>query len=432
VARPDWIVVVAFSLLIIVSLLNLNGLAAMVFGLERAFSVVYLIGTGIIILRLWHRRFYLSTPIRLYLWFMGSYIVFGCAASTDSELLLGYMPSAVASVTITLSAYLASLAAFSTFGVAYVVFRLTIILSAAAATVFLTPYFADVVYVHIENLAWTVEGRASGVFANPNETGMAACYAIAFAIGGIELFSSKRIRLMLWGMTAVSIVAVIMSFSRTAIAIAFVMLVVFMLRSMRNAGRSALPVLTGAALVLVGGWFLLEGWREFNWSPGQAQRLGSFERILRGGAELGHDDSHRLEASTVGLKHWLERPFFGHGLADGQSLRELGDTGSHNTYLLILGDAGIVPFFFFVAMIFAFWTSTRYARDCGNVAIAEYFGISFVMAALANHNLLNNRSINVLTGVIMALLALSETARMRRGIPHAGIDAKLKADRYVA
>jgi hypothetical protein len=410
--RPDWAVIVAYSLLAFVSILNLNGIATMAFGIERVFSAMYLIVTGFIVLRLWHRRIPLSSPLKYYLWFMGLYIAFGSAGTEKPEILFQRVQTAAASAAITLAAYMASHELFKMFGVKRVAIQLTILLTVAASTVFLTPYFADVLYVHFDNRAWTIDGRASGFFANPNEAGIAACLAIAFALGTIDLVSSTRLTLALWSLTLLSTVVSVMSFSRAAIAIVFAVFVLYTLRLARRGGKAAMRIIAGATVLFAGGWFLLSGWRSFDWTPNQARRLGTIERLLSGNASEGFDDS-RLLLAKGGVEHWLKSPLLGHGIGDGDSLTELGGLGSHNTYLLILGDAGIVPFIAFMGMVMAYGMRTRSAANCAMSIIPTYFGVVFLLAALSSHNILHHRNINMITGVAMALLYVAEKSRSR-------------------
>ena len=123
----------------------------------------------------------------------------------------------------------------------------------------------------------------------------------------------------------------------------------------------------------------------------------------------GHDMGHSLICALgndkrllwrLGFEKAMEAPVFGHGLGkltymDGAPIGHHGrPTGSHNPYLILLGEAGIVPLLAFVSAIVlllrAQWSAPRsLARDAtvaGVIVIVLYsipfqhlFGVSAFM-----------------------------------------------------
>jgi len=88
--------------------------------------------------------------------------------------------------------------------------------------------------------------------------------------------------------------------------------------------------------------------------------------------------------------------------------------GCHNTFIKVLGEAGIFVFLMFVV------AAVRFAGDLWKIvgrdlrACMMACGVVLLGAALATHNFLDDRNHNAMFGVLIGLTAYDRMVRRRR------------------
>ena len=407
----DRIVLFAFGVIAIGSILNVNGIISMATGNERAVSIFYLAAAILIFGRvLLTRSGHLSMTMRLYILFMIAYV--GCGMiglrriTDDSYLTLNVM---IRSIVITLASYFSTRHLLRSYEYHKFLLVITLVLSLASSSVFLTPLLDKLMYARFNNAAWNVEQRFCGFFGNPNQAGAAACLTIAFALGMTTVASLRRWKLILWSIVAVSALAVLVSFSRTSMIIFVTLSAYFGQYGVRQVGKSLIPLFVGMGLLGVSFWFFLGGWKSFDWTPPQAKRIRSVQNVLTNQAKKG-DDGHRRALTTAGYKYWLKRPIFGQGLACMRTKRWQTGHGVHNTYMMVLGESGVIPFILFASTAISFYFASRRSWLTSVRLIASGYGIVFLLGALTSHNLLEHRNQNVIFGVLVAVTSVTSGA----------------------
>ncbi|CAM4229029.1 O-antigen ligase family protein [Zobellia roscoffensis] len=170
-------------------------------------------------------------------------------------------------------------------------------------------------------------GRYSGFYLNPNSGGFICIlgYALAYSI------KNKKFKLFAqWTFTLMGL----LTFSRT-----FILLwILINLMSIRISIKNANKLLLGAGLL-----FTLVAYNSF--LPVKNKRLTQITETLSGDSNAAKDlnEGSRFETWEKFYGFIIEKPFLGHGWGAFGGGGLGGFLGVHNTYLKVLGEAGIIP-----------------------------------------------------------------------------------------
>ena len=214
-------------------------------------------------------------------------------------------------------------------------------------------------------------GRYSGFYMNPNFAGTICLvgYAISYAIKGKWLPTAGQLIFTLAG---------ILTFSRTFILI---WLIISAVAIYRNKNNLKAPIVGFGVLILV---FLFSNKLTLN-----TQRLGALESIFSGDkiqSEVIEKDT-RAETWALYTDMIMEKPLLGNGYMKLQ-IKNSRLPGVHNSYLMTLGEAGILPFLLLVGIYsYLMFKSALLFRSN-----PEYFYISCVVtvALMVGHGYFNN------------------------------------------
>ena len=256
-----------------------------------------------------------------------------------------------------------------------------------------------------------LHGRSTGTIGQSNELGtylaMFAIFAVAVGFGVRAWFG----RLVIWALAVSAMVGVFMSVSRAS-------LVALVLGGLLVAARSSRTALV--LMVLIAGTSPL-------WVPDYVkERIASTaiesdeeEMVIEGGANA-RLDTWNITLQVVG-DHLLDGiGFTGLGYVLPQISQEMGlraKDSSHNTYLRILAETGILGF---VALLAVIWTCWRLARS-GTRLLANRFdrqlavGLEGMLLALVVSCMFGDRFWEIMvTGNFWLVCALVEHALQQR------------------
>ena len=274
-------------------------------------------------------------------------------------------------------------------GVEYMLKRVLRILTVVCILILVNPFLFDYVYTipsHLSDVPEIARHRFSGTYVDPNLAGGTACYTAGLAL---VLLNGNRYRTFAAPALILSSMAVIVTFSRTALLTLAGMLLFFGLSSMTNFSsqhRSVVTLLTtafvGAACVfvisIVEHIFKVE-------DPTLLLRL---EWTRSFGAAEQNTLSQRMSLLSLGWSQIVESPLFGHGfwqfhhLEGAPRCRMDVLCGVHNSYLMLWGEAGIIPFLLFVFFTGSLlWKSWILPRSLATNAIA-ILTLVFITASL--------------------------------------------------
>lgn len=175
------------------------------------------------------------------------------------------------------------------------------------------------------------QGRYSGFYLNPNTAGFICIYGYALTYG------LKRLPLKLIGQFTFTLMG-ILTFSRTFIVIWLLLNIISLKISIKNIRIFGLGILIFGSLLIMDTLIGLNNPR-FN----QLKSIVNNEDVS--GQELNEDS--RTETWALHYDKIIQSPIIGNGYRTfaGETGRMVG---VHNTYLRIIGEAGIIPLLLFL------------------------------------------------------------------------------------
>lgn len=190
-------------------------------------------------------------------------------------------------------------------------------------------------------------GRYSGFYLNPNAAGFICLigFSLCFSIKNKKYQNLFQL---------IFTIAGLLTFSRTFIIVWILINLVSIRIDIKNIRILGIGVAIAVLVLTFGALFNLNGLR-FK----QYQAVFTNEKSVSSLEEGGRSGTWALFYDEA-LKH----PVFGGGFGKFQG-RGIFKIGPHNTYLLILGEAGIISLLIFVALIMylLFWANRLFKRD---------------------------------------------------------------------
>jgi O-antigen ligase len=205
-------------------------------------------------------------------------------------------------------------------------------------------------------------------------------------------------------------VAVLFTYSRMSIlTFGFVALMqVFVSQILRRKS-----ILFASVAVLAGMmWFFAAGTRDLEGlSSDQQHRLGSIVAIFKGDID-SRVTGGRYELAMAGVTEWLKSPILGNGLTSQRALPGT-NLGPHNTFVLVLGESGIVPgamlMLFFVLFGWQAWRCP--VRPVRTLVLG--FWIIFFLHTLTSHGSFVEKNHALMLGVSFGLLVAAREMQRR-------------------
>lgn len=234
-----------------------------------------------------------------------------------------------------------------------------------------------------------VPGRAGGLYVNPNRAGLAIACGLAVSVFGVP----RRWRLPLIILSAAGVAA---TFSRGAATCLSLVIGWVLLRGTVVSRRVLLAGAAACALALYAGGPALTRFLE---AEGVLNE-NTWARLTLSPAHEGV--ASRANLAELAWSEFLEAPLAGHGLA--ASLSWGVQVSSHNTYLNLAVDHGVLGLLLFPALGLAMLATRR----------AGVFPLLFLTAGLFSHNMLQERY--VLLAVALATAGAEPAAAARRAM----------------
>ena len=236
----------------------------------------------------------------------------------------------------------------------------------------------------------------------------------AIAVGLILACPSRRTAVN-FAHIIIAFGALVLTFSKASIIVSLLMCIIHGLRYRR------IPLILGPIVIVLGIFLFADAVVHselFELSPNQEQRIVDLERLMRGDLD-SETTTGRTIIWELGIQR-MEEVFPGgagickfHELVGG--IME-GDVwlGVHNTYLMVLGEAGVLAFLFFLgANVVLTWRAYR----CKLSSFALMYVILLQANMFDTQSVLIFRVDNVATGLVLGLIGWS---RLHRPAPYSG------------
>ena len=221
------------------------------------------------------------------------------------------------------------------------------ILAVICILILATPLLVDF-YMPPARLSDVVDiapNRFTGTYINPNMAGMVACYAAGLALA---FLNAGRYRTFAVLVMILSSAACLLTYSRTVFFTWALLLLLFLYFSTFNLYRKGTFLGVTLAMAFGAVFFLsISNVERFlALTPDQFNRLMSMKTLDFSG---NYAPNVRWGLWDLGWSRITESPLFGHGLMrfhhlEGAGVCQFGFTcGVHNTYLMLWGEAGLIP-----------------------------------------------------------------------------------------
>lgn len=209
-------------------------------------------------------------------------------------------------------------------------------------------------------------GRYSGFYLNPNEAGFICVFGYTLVYG------MKNTSLKLLGQFVFTLMG-LLTFSRTFIVIWLIVNLISLFISLKNIRILGIGILIFSTLIIIDESVGLNNPR-FE----QLKKIVQNENVT---VNEINDDS-RMSTWSKFYDKVIESPFFGSGY--GSFSGKLGQVGVHNSYLMIIGEAGLIPFLIFLTYIgyLIFW-SFRFFKKSPFILLLT---IALALYLLTDHN----------------------------------------------
>jgi O-antigen ligase len=376
-------------ILLLFSGLNLNGIILLYARVQAQFSPLVFALTLLLLLR-YARRNVFGPRYILFMVFIGSYLTFGSLFSLTTEGEIDYMfLRSYTATPILVSALYFWLRTLSE-GQLERTLRLFkhLLVAACALTLFsgTLSHFFDYV---------APPERASGVFENPDEAAVAALYCIVLTT------AYPNAPILLVGQICVAVAALALTFSKAGFGMLLLITAIIAIR--RRSLLLTVAVSLGIAAVLWAVWWAYQNGL-FTLIGEQRQRFNEMFSILGGEIDTQTTSGRtlvwelglsKIEASLpwgsgLGSFHWLEGGY-------RNTLHEW--LGIHNTYLMVLGESGLIPFLLFVAFLIRLCAGAYRSRN-------PFVALSLLLIVCGDmsvtHGVLGFRLANTILAILMA------------------------------
>ena len=403
-------------------LLNLNGASYMLAGTMNIFSpaialcCLLLLSIGLVSVPL---RRALGIPGMLILACLTSYLLIGLFVALNSGLdsrpnfykdLLSYTNSVV----VIMASALGSCAVLRRVGIERLLKAILLFLIVDCVAILSTPVLSDFYTETFPRFFY----RFHGNFMDPNTAGLVGCLTSVLALSFLCVRRHRRLASLA---LTVAIGATVATSSRTA----FVILILLMAMFLALSDHVRVCIFKWLAVVILVVVIFFQGMDLAYFEKERWQRLLSITAMFPDAEVSDSSMIERRRLLSLGLDETANSPLVGNGFGTLHSMERAsyntsntGRRGVHNQYLVLVGEAGVVPLvlflsFFSVSGLFLFRRSA--ANPVAKTAIA---GWTFVIAiyCLSDNNVLTFRLYVFLIGVSCAVMASGDHRRTIRPV----------------
>jgi O-antigen ligase len=250
-----------------------------------------------------------------------------------------------------------------------------------------------------------VTGRWGGFYVNPNKAGMALMLGMGFGTGVLP-------PLLRIPFTLACGVGVLLTFSRGAIFIWLLLMGLMIFKGILPHKHTSAWLLGLVVLGLITGLQGEEIVRAFNLPHQIIERLEWFKNPLENKADSEGSSGARMEMAETAWGMFLQRPLTGYGV--GSTVTWSLPISTHNMYLALMADYGLVGAFLLPALVIAvIWKARGVARS-----IAPNLLITMLLWGLFSHNVLDERYILTGFALMGSMTAAAQAAEIEQPERH--------------
>lgn len=239
--------------------------------------------------------------------------------------------------------------------------------------------------------------RASGFFDNPNEAAVMALYFLV-----IIATTATRLSLATVLKFAVALAALLLTFSKTGMLLFFFLAGAFLL-ARRSYGILVIALASMLALYPIIQFIVSVN--PLGMTDEQVLRIEQIVDIFSGEVD-NKTTTGRVELWSIGLERISKTIPLGSGIGsfhrmEGSGYLDLEGNwlGVHNTFLMVLGESGLIPFLIFLGFLFVLIRTSL--SGAYSLTMAGFLVI-FISDMFVTHGVLTLRLHNVILAITMA------------------------------
>lgn len=254
--------------------------------------------------------------------------------------------------------------------------------------------------------------RAVGLYSNANRAGYVSTIGQSFAL--LLLFSGNaHFKNFYFGLYLLCLFAAVSTFSKGAILLSMLLMgrmIYLGLNTSVDPRRKALKKYVQRFTILIMILLIASIFGALNIQSQltglQNERLNQVQMLIQG--QINEETTtHRSELAAFALQEMEDTFFLGAGL--GKFKKMAIGNGTHNIYLLILGEAGVIALVLYIVFL-ARWAKKSFASaDFSAIKFASgNIMILFFFSGFAAHTLLANKPYILSLAIIIASLRIRE------------------------
>lgn len=243
---------------------------------------------------------------------------------------------------------------------------------------------------------FAVSGRYSGLISNANDAGF--IFNIALVLNYYIYTKNRGVFGLL--LTLLPIIAVFITFSKTAIISCLIILFVLVRKEFKYASYSIRFLMIFILLIVLLQGVNLNSTLSYL-ETDQQERIEQVFEVFQGNIN-DKTTTNRTELLDVGLAKLEEAWVFGSGFKTFSILNEI-QVGVHNQYLLVWGEGGILSLVLYILLIVRFY-NFNYGRKNFDLVFTRLMIISFSLYSITNHNIYFSKFIILTLALIAALI----------------------------
>lgn len=263
---------------------------------------------------------------------------------------------------------------------------------------------------YLDDPAAIIEERLSGVYLNPNLAGYAANVGLVISF---SFLYGKSVSMKILGLLGVlfSYVTAAATFSKTSILQCILITLLFLLTTFfnwQNITKSVRKHITIVAIVIL--IILVQAVAYVFASidsllPEQQVRVRQIEQLLTTGKLNSEITTSRSDAFDDGIIQIGHHPIIGNGFGSFLMLKNASERvgeklGIHNSFLLVLGDAGILVFTLYIGMHILLLLGILKLHSVQ----LKFFGLALLAATVVYNTTSHEALANPIQGVVLGTL----------------------------
>lgn len=251
--------------------------------------------------------------------------------------------------------------------------------------------------------------RAGGLITNVNQAGSIAVIGQIFSVYLLLSNKNKVNGFVLFACYVVCIIAATVTFSKAAFLntiVIFLMFIYYLVKAINERKLNGLKK-NKSKLYIILGWTTIVSLLavlNFNYyystlSNEQKNRILQFYSLMQG--QINEETTtKRSEIAKVAIYYIKDNPIIGYGLGTFHKL-PLIKYGTHNEYLLLWGEIGILGFFLYILFFISCFSILKRIKISDLNFLINSLLILFVSISFVSHNVLNTKFLCVLLGLLI-------------------------------